>query len=146
MLRRRQALALLLLIVLPTTTTVAQSGRPAALADLKTRAERSNFAETSHYDDVVAFLETVDRASPLVHVTSFGYTFEGRRLPLAIVGRVSDVTPDAIKKSGRLRVYIQANIHAGEVEGKEAVLALVRDIARGSHADWMKSMVLLINP
>ena len=56
------------------------------------------------------------------------------------------MTPDAIKKSGRLRVYIQANIHAGEVEGKEAVLALMRDIARGTHADWMKSMVLLVNP
>ena len=40
--------------------------------------------------------------------------------------------------SNRLRVYIQANIHAGEVEGKEAVLALVRDIARGQHADWLR--------
>ncbi len=124
----------------------AQAGRTDALAGLRTRAERTNFTETSRYDDVQAFLDTVDRASPLVHVTSFGYTFEGRRLPLAIVGSLTDVTPDAIRKSGRLRVYIQANIHAGEVEGKEAVLALIRDIARGSHADWMKSMVLLVNP
>jgi hypothetical protein len=124
----------------------AQATRTDALASLKTRAEATNFTETSRYDDVASFLETVDRASPLVHVTSFGYTFEGRPLLLAIVGSSTDVTPDAIKKSGRLRVYIQANIHAGEVEGKEAVLALVRDIARGSHAEWMKSMVLLVNP
>ena len=48
--------------------------------------------------------------------------------------------------ANRLRVYLQANIHAGEVEGKEAVLALVRDIARGQHADWLSSMVLLVNP
>ena len=51
-----------------------------------------------------------------------------------------------VRASGRLRVYLQANIHAGEVEGKEAVLALIRDIAAGAHADWLQSMVLLVNP
>jgi hypothetical protein len=147
MLRRSQAaVRLLVLLLLSATTTVAQSRRPAALTDLMTRAERSNFAETSRYADAVTFLETVDRASPLVSLTSFGYTFEGRRLPLAIVGRLTDVTPQAIRASGLLRVYIQANIHAGEVEGKEAMLALVRDIAAGAHADWLGSMVLLVNP
>ena len=92
------------------------------------------------------FLATVDQASDLVHLTSFGYTFEGRSLPLAVVGRVPDATPATVRASGRLRVYLQANIHAGEVEGKEAVLALIRDIAAGAHADWLQSMVLLVNP
>lgn len=126
--------------------TVAAAARQGPLADLKTRAERSNFTETSRYDDVVSFLDVVDRASPLVQVTPFGYTFEGRSLLLAVVGRLSDIRPETIRGSGRLRVYIQANIHAGEVEGKEAALALVRDIARGAHADWLGSMVLLVNP
>jgi hypothetical protein len=134
-------------LVFTTTIATAQSGRSAAaLADLQTRAERSNFTETSRYDDVMAFLETVDRASPIVHLTSFGYTFEGRRLPLAVVGKVADATPAAVRASGRLRVYIQANIHAGEVEGKEAVLALVRGMAGGAHGDWLSSLVLLVNP
>src|SRR5689334_4155343 len=99
MLRPAHAVAALLFPVL-VTTTAAQSAAPGSLATLKTVAERSNFTETSRYDDVVAFLETVDRASPLVHLTSFGYTFEGRRLPLAIVGRAADVSPQAIRKSG----------------------------------------------
>jgi Zinc carboxypeptidase len=144
--RLRRAGALTAALALTTALTAAQSGRPAALADLQTRAERSNFTETSRYDDVMAFLETVDRASPLVHLTSFGYTFEGRRLPLAVVGKVADATPAAVRAPGRLRVYIQANIHAGEVEGKEASLALVRAMASGGHADWLSSMVLLVNP
>ena len=71
------------------------------------------------------------RPRTLVHVTSFGYSFEGRTLPLAVVGRVADARPATVKASGKLRVYLQANIHAGEVEGKEAVLALIRDIAQG---------------
>jgi hypothetical protein len=135
-----------LLLAFASATAVAQSTQRGPLADLKTRAERSNFAETSRYDDVTTFLDVVDRASPLVHVTSFGYTFEGRPLPLAVVGNLADARPETVRGSGRLRVYLQANIHAGEVEGKEAALALVRSIARGDHAEWLGTMVLLVNP
>jgi hypothetical protein len=115
-------------------------------AQIRTRAERTNYAETSRYEDVVNFLNTVAKGSRLVHITSFGYSFEGRPLPLAVVGRVADASPRAVRASGKLRVYIQANIHAGEVEGKEVALALVRDIAAGQHAQWLDSMVLLIAP
>src|SRR5262245_4834174 len=117
-----------------------------SLSQVKTRAERTDYVETSRYDDVITFLNTVEKGSSLVHVTAFGYTFEGRSLPLAIVGRIGNATPQAVRSSGRLRVYIQANIHAGEVEGKEAAQILVREIASGKHAQWMDSMVLLIAP
>jgi hypothetical protein len=117
-----------------------------SFSQVKTRAERSNYIETSRYDDVITFLNTVAKGSPLVRNTTFGYTFEGRPLPLAVVGRIADATPRAVRASGKLRVYIQADIHAGEVEGKEAVLALVRDITLGKHAQWLDSMILLVAP
>ncbi|HTG73328.1 MAG TPA: M14 family zinc carboxypeptidase, partial [Terriglobia bacterium] len=116
------------------------------LSQIQTRAERTNYAETSRYDDVVAFLDTVAKQSPLIHNTTFGNTFEGRALPLAVVGKVGDATSRTVRASGKLRVYIQANIHAGEVEGKESSLALIREIASGKHAEWLNSMVLLIAP
>ena len=116
------------------------------LAALKTRAESTEFRETSHYDDVIAFLDAVAKAAPkTVHLTTFGKTFEGRALPLAVAG-APDATPEAVKKTGKLRVYIQANIHAGEVEGKESAQILIRELAEGKHADWLQSMVLLIAP
>jgi Zinc carboxypeptidase len=136
----------LMTLVFTCSIAGAQSRHPSALTELKTRAERTNFNETSRYDDVIAFLKTVDEASDLVHVTSYGYSFEGRALPLAVVGRVSDARGATVRATGRLRVYLQANIHAGEVEGKEAVQALVRDIARGAHREWLDSMVLLVSP
>jgi hypothetical protein len=37
-------------------------------------------------------------------------------------------TPEAARKQKKLVVMVEANIHAGEVEGKEAVLALARDL------------------
>jgi Zinc carboxypeptidase len=124
----------------------AQVRSPLPLTQLKTRAERTNYVETSRYDDVIVFLDTVAKASPLVHTTTFGYSFEGRPLPLVVVGRLSNAQPATVRNSGKLRVYIQANIHAGEVEGKEAALALARDLALGRYASWLDSMVLLIAP
>jgi hypothetical protein len=116
-----------------------------SLRALQTRPERTNYAETSRYDDVIQFMKAVAAASPRVHLTTYGYTFEGRALPLAVIG-AKDASPEAVKATGKTRIYVQGNIHAGEVEGKEACLEILRDIALGRHAGWFNSVVLLINP
>jgi hypothetical protein len=112
----------------------------------ETRPERTGYTETSRYEDVLEFLRTVDAASPRIHLTSFGYSYEGRPLPLAVVGTVKDASAGSVLASGKTRVFIQADIHAGEVDGKEAMLALLRSIAAGEHSPWLDSMVLLIAP
>ena len=116
------------------------------LQDLLTRAERSNYEETSTYDDVMGFLNAVAEASPLIQLTTFGTTVEGRAMPLAIVGHVDGTSPAAVLATGKTRVYIQGNIHAGEVCGKEALQMFLRDVAQGKHAELFDSLVLLINP
>ena len=60
--------------------------------------------------------------------------------------RVKDASAEAVRESGKTRVYIQGNIHGGEVEGKEALQMLLRELSRGEHADWLQSMVLLVAP
>jgi hypothetical protein len=116
------------------------------VADLKTRPERTEYRETSRYDDVVAFLNAVAQAAPdTIRLTTFGKTFEGRTLPLAVVGAPA-ATAQAVRRTGKLRVFIQGNIHAGEVEGKESAQILLREIAEGKHADWLESVVLLVAP
>ena len=117
-----------------------------ARTSLTTVPERTAYRETSRYADVMSFLRAVDAASPRIHLTTFGYTTEGRALPLAIVGDVANATPEAVKASGKLRIYIQGNIHGGEVEGKESAQNLLRAIAGGAHPEWMKTMVLLVAP
>jgi hypothetical protein len=94
----------------------------------------------------MAFVRAADAASPLIHLTTFGYSVEGRPLPLVVVGRLAGATPEAVRATGLTRVYIQANIHGGEVEGKEAVQQLLRALVNGKHAAWLKSNVLLIAP
>lgn len=119
---------------------------PAKIPLPETRPERTGYTETGRYDDIIEFLRAVDAASPRIHLTSFGYSYEGRSLPLAVVGTVKDARPESVLASGKTRVYIQADIHAGEVDGKEAMLALLRSLAAGEHASWLDSMVLLVAP
>ena len=110
-----------------------------------TRPEATNYAETSSYAEVVSYMKAMADRSPQIHLTTFGYTFEGRPLPLAVVG-APGATPEEVLATRKTRIYMQGNIHAGEVEGKEALLWLLRSIARGERAGWFRSVVLLIAP
>jgi hypothetical protein len=113
---------------------------------LTTAPERTEYRETSRHDEVLAFVQAADRASPLIHLTTFGRTNEGRDLPLAVVGRVADASPQAVRASGKTVVYLQGNIHAGEVEGKEALQILLREVVQGRHGALLDSLVLLVAP
>ena len=111
-----------------------------------TRAERTQYRETSSYADVVDFLERAAASEASVHYATYGYTNEGRALPLAVVGDVEDPSPASVRASGKTVVYLQGNIHGGEVCGKEALQMLLRDLLAGRHREWRESMVLLIAP
>lgn len=117
----------------------------ASLEDLLTRAEASAWMETSSYEDVMTFLGRVVDADPRMHLTTFGYTQEGRPLPLVVVG-ADDATPDAVRATEKVRVYLQGNIHGGEVPGKESLQMLLREIAQGRHDALLDSLVLLVAP
>src|SRR5262249_24776042 len=110
----------------------------------QTRAERTGYRETSHYSDVVAFLERLQAQGGPLAVQYIGASEGGRRIPLAIVASPPVATADEARRSGRVVVYVQANIHAGEVEGKEAALMLLRELAQGEKAPWLDKMVLLV--
>jgi len=139
---------LLLTIIAVGLLAVAPSAQnPESLANLKTTPESSEFKSTSTYDDVVKFMKAVDDASPIVFYTTYGTTTEGRAMPMAVVGTgLKDASPAAVKATGKLRVHIQGNIHAGEVEGKESAQMLLRELALHKHDDWLRSIVFLITP
>lgn len=110
-----------------------------------TRAERTDFVETSSYEDVMELSRRLADRSDEIHLTTFGYTNEGRALPLLVVG-APDATPEAVRATGKTRIYLQGNIHAGEVCGKEALLMLLREYANGGYPAWTDDLVLLIAP
>jgi hypothetical protein len=111
-----------------------------------TRPERTDFRETSTYADVLAFLDSLQRVAPDVRVGTLATTVEGRRVPFVIAARPAVSSPAEAQRSGKLIVYLQANIHAGEVEGKEAAQMLLRAVTYGSLRPLLDQIVLLVVP
>lgn len=111
-----------------------------------TRAEATEYAETSRYEDVVQFLRSLQSTGHSILVQNVGVSDGGRPIPLVVASRGGIVTPVEARREGRLVVYIQANIHGGEVEGKEAILMLLRDLLQGASPAILDKCVLLIAP
>ncbi len=118
----------------------------ATLAWPLSRAELSNFTATSSYEDVTSFINQLSIKSPYINVTFSGKSYEGRPIPMVLVSNSKVTTQQQARKQKKLVIYIQGNIHAGEVEGKEAALHLLRQIAKNEKPQWLENAVLLINP
>src|SRR5205823_2930895 len=101
---------------------------------------------TSRHEEVVAFCEQLARESPLVRLGDLGTSQQGRKLPLMIVADPPVASPEEARRSGKLVVFTLGNIHAGEVDGKEALLMLARDIVMSKERPLLKDLVLVIAP
>ena len=114
----------------------------------QTRAERTGYRETSSLADVSSFLDALKARGAPIEVRTIGRSAGGRPLVMAIASRPAVADAAATRKAGKLVVYVQANIHGGEVEGKEAALMLLRDVARNDHGAGalLDRLVLLVVP
>lgn len=111
-----------------------------------TRAEQTDYKATSRHEDVLAFIQALQKQSPLIRVEILAQSTEGRPIPLMIIGRPVPTSPQELRYDPRLVVYIQANIHAGEVEGKEASLMLARDLLAAEKPPYLDRLIILIAP
>jgi hypothetical protein len=111
-----------------------------------TRAERTAYRETSSSADVLAFLDSLQRAGAGIRVGSLGTSVEGRGIPWVLAARPLVGGPGEAHRSGKPVVWVQANIHAGEVEGKEAAQMLLRDLTLGPLRPLLDSLVLVVVP
>ena len=120
---------------------------PASAAEpLQTVAEKSDYKATSKNADVLAFCEAVAKRSPNAKLSYFGTSHAGQRLPLLVIADAPIATPEEAKASGKLVALAFANIHAGEVDGKEALLALARELTDKEKHPLLKDLVILLVP
>jgi hypothetical protein len=111
-----------------------------------TRPERTDFGETSSYADVLTFLDSLQLAAKDIRIGTLATTAEGRRVPYVIASRPLVSNAAEAQGSGKPVIYLQANIHGGEVEGKEAAQMLLRDLALGALRPLLDRIVLLVVP
>jgi len=113
----------------------------------QTRPERTSYAETSTHADVIAFIDSLEKARPNTFVRGeIGRSAQGRVLPYLLISRPLVRDETEARRSGKPIVYVQGNIHGGEVEGKDALLALVRDLISDTRPNVLDSIVLIAVP
>jgi len=118
------------LLVAPVLLCALTLGLSAQTPDWRTPAEISDYRTTPDYAETVAYLERIAAANPAqVKIENFGKTGEGRDLKIVIASKDGVFDPDAIHASGRAILLVQNSIHAGEMDGKDSCMALLRDIA-----------------
>ena len=127
---------------------LALSYSASAQTDWQTPTERSGYRTTPRYDETMAYIRRVAAAAPKqVTIEQFGETAGGYPLYSVIVSKDGVRTPQAAHQANRAVVYIQNGIHAGEIEGKDASLALLRDaVITKTQAKLLDRAVLLIIP
>ena len=111
-----------------------------------TVAESSSFQSTSRYSDVLSFITELQKQSPSIRVEIIATSTEGRDIPMIIIGDPPPSSPVELGNDERMVVYLQGNIHAGEVEGKEGLQMLARELALNKKLKYLDRLVVLIVP
>ncbi len=114
--------------------------------NLLTTPEKSNYQKTSTYAEVMSFINTIQSKSDLVHLEYMATSLEGKGIPVVVMANPKVSTPEEAKASGKPVMYIQGNIHSGEVEGKEILQQMMRDILLGDKKHLLKNQIIVFAP
>ena len=115
--------------------------------DLLTTGEKSDWNLTAPYAEAVEISHRLEKASNQVKVLNIGTTPEGRTMIALVVSKDHAFTPEAAARTNKVVIMIQSGIHAGEIEGKDTVLMLVRDMTiTKKYAAWLDKAIFVIIP
>lgn len=93
------------------------------------------------YADTRAWFDRLDAASDLIRIEQFGVSPEGRPI-YAVIASKDGAAFDPAKPV----LLAQAGIHPGEIDGKDAGMMLLRDIAFNGKAELLDRVNLILIP
>ncbi|HEX8170033.1 MAG TPA: M14 family metallopeptidase [Thermoanaerobaculia bacterium] len=112
-----------------------------------TPSEVSGLKTTPRYDETFAYLRRLVAAAPQLKMVSLGKSPEGRDIWLVIASKERAFTPEALRRTNKPVLFAQAGIHAGEIDGKDAGLMLLRDMTvRGTKRELLDRANFLFVP
>lgn len=96
-----------------------------------TPSELTDLTDTPNYKETMAWLEKLCAASPYLSMATIGVSEQGRDIRMVIATKEANPTIERLKASKKSMLLAQGGIHAGEIDGKDAGMMLLRDIAFG---------------
>ena len=93
-----------------------------------TPAEQMQLKATPDYDETVAWLGKLVKASPELEMISIGRSLQGRDIWMVIASADRAFSSETMAATGKPLLLAHSGIHAGEIDGKDAGLMLLRDM------------------
>jgi len=114
---------------------------------LTTDFELSDGYISPDYNNTMAFVERLVAANPTQFKSQIiGFSNSKRAIKMVVATEQGFFDADQLANSTKPTVLIQAGIHAGEIDGKDAMFMLLRDIATGKRRDILKKVNILFIP
>lgn len=114
---------------------------------LTTDFELSDGYISPDYKNTMAFVERLVAANPTQFKSQIiGYSNSKRAIKMVVASEQGFFDADQLANSTKPTVLVQAGIHAGEIDGKDAMFMLLRDIATGKRRDILKKVNILFIP
>lgn len=114
--------------------------------ELITTPVKTNYQKTSTYAEVMSYIAALQKRSDKLHLEYMATSKEGKKIPVVVLANPKVSSPAEATASGKPVLYIQGNIHSGEVEGKEVVQQLMRDILLGDKQHLLDNQIILFAP
>jgi hypothetical protein len=119
----------------------------AAQPTLRTHAELTGWRETGRYEEVQSLCRAFAQHHPRqVRCDRFGTSPEGRPMLALVLNSRGLLSPAAAQRRALPVVLVQAGIHAGEIDGKDGVFQLLRQMLAGELPDLLRDQVLVFVP
>lgn len=115
--------------------------------DLRTPYEKGNKNQTATYNQTMEYYKLLDETFTEVKMIEYGLTDAGKPLNLVVVSKSGDYDPETIRYKSLRIVLVNNAIHAGEPEGVDASMMLVRDLVQKKElSKYLDKLVFCVIP
>ncbi|MCL1144213.1 M14 family metallopeptidase [Shewanella gaetbuli] len=108
--------------------------------------EQQGMMTSPSYHDTMQWLDKLVASSPMLSKVSLGKSPQGRDIWMIVATKEGANSPSELQQHKKPSVLVQAGIHSGEIDGKDAGMMLIRDIAHGNKSALIDQVNLLFIP
>ncbi|WP_108945152.1 M14 family metallopeptidase [Shewanella halifaxensis] len=108
--------------------------------------EQNGLKTSPSYDETFIWLDKLIAQSDMLHKVSIGKSPQGREIWMIVASKEGASDARALSRNDKPTLLVQAGIHSGEIDGKDAGMMLLRDIVFNGKAQLLDNANLLFVP